>query len=89
MARTQIEIEADLATVKAALETLISGERLTRLQLGSGEFARMYDFQELTYENLMDIKADLNAELQSIAPSAITYRAGSTLPLIVRKFNRY
>ena len=88
MARTQTEIESDIARVNAALEELVSGGRLTRLQLGSGEFARTYEFQELTYENLMDEKARLQAELEQLLPETITYRSHDTLPLKVNKFNR-
>ena len=89
MARTIAEIEADIVTLKAAISEIVGGGRLTRLQLGSGEFARTYEFQELTYENLMAELGRLEAELVTVSPATETkYHTGNTLPMEIRKFNR-
>lgn len=87
MPRTIVDIEADILTINAALEELISGGRVTRLQTGSGEFVRTYDMQELTYENMLSEKNRLEDELAMLQPVEPVYRTGSTLPLQVRKFN--
>lgn len=90
MARTQAEIQDDLDVVTAALQKLIAGDRLTRLQLGSGEFSRVYEFQELTYDNLKTEEANLKAELDAItSEQQMQFRNNSSIPLIVTKFPRY
>lgn len=89
MARTSQQIQAELSTINAALQELVSGTRLTRLQVGSGEFARIYEHQELSYENLKQEKAELVAELATLTPTeTMTFRTNSSIPLVVSKFPR-
>jgi hypothetical protein len=90
MARTIVEVQAELATVNAALQELISGRRLTQLRIGSGEFARLYQYQELTYENLKLEQQNLLDELSVLQTetSSVTLRGNSFIPLTVNKFMR-
>lgn len=89
MARTAVAIQADLDIVNAALGELIAGTKLTRLQLGSGEFARTYEFGELTYENLKQEKSELQAELNTLTTTNdIIFRNVSSIPLVVTKLPR-
>ena len=89
MARTEREIRQDINTVECAIQEIISGERVTKLLVGSGEFQRTYQFSEITYESLREIKAELLQELDIILTgSQVTYRQNSHLPLVVTKFPR-
>ena len=91
MARTILQVQADIDTINAALQELISGTRLTRLQLGSGEFAKTYEHQEISYENLKAERAELMAELDSLTPttSSMVFRTNTSIPLVVTKMPRY
>ena len=90
MARSIAEVQADLDTVNAALQQLIAGERITRLNLGSGEFAKNYEFQDITYDSLKEEKAHLQSEMDSLTPDQeMIFRNHGNVPLIVTKFNRY
>jgi hypothetical protein len=90
MARTITEVQAELDTVNAALQELIAGRRLTQLRIGSGEFARLYQYQELTFDTLKAEQQDLTMELATLesAGSSISFRSNSFVPLTVNKFMR-
>lgn len=87
MARTATEIQSELDTVNAALQELISGKRLTQLRIGSGEFSRLYEYQEITYEVLKQEQANLTAELSTLESTELKFRT-SYVPLTVNKFMR-
>jgi len=90
MARTVTEVQAELDTVNAALQELISGKRLTQLRIGSGEFARLYQYQEITFDTIKAEQQDLLMELATLenAQNAITFRNNAYIPLTVNKFMR-
>lgn len=89
MTKTKVEIEAELVTINAALQELIAGTRLTRLQVGSGEFSRVYEYEELSYENLKAEKQELLAELGMLEPTQRrVFRQDSSIPLTYTKFPR-
>lgn len=87
MARTATEIQSELDTVNAALQELISGKRLTQLRIGSGEFSRLYEYQEITYEVLKQEQSNLTAELSTLESTELKFRT-SYVPLTVNKFMR-
>ena len=87
MARTTSEVQDDLSTVSAALQDLIAGKRITHLRVGSGDFTRNYQFQEITYENLRALKGELLQELAAInSTPQLQFRTMSNIPLNVTKF---
>lgn len=90
MARTITEVQAELNTVNSALQELISGRRLTQLRIGSGEFARLYQYQELTFDALKQEQQNLLDELAILenASSSLQFRGTSFIPLTVSKFMR-
>ena len=89
MARTEAEIQAEIVTIDAALQEIISGTRLTRLQVGSGEFARIYEHQEISYETLKAEKTNLLAELDTLTPTDdMVFRTNTSIPLVVTKMPR-
>jgi hypothetical protein len=87
MARTIAEVQADLTTVNAALQNLIAGKRITQLRFGSGDFARQYQYQEITYDVLKAEQADLTQELAALqSEPQMQFRTMSNIPLTVSKF---
>ena len=89
MARTIAEVQADLNTVNSALQNLIAGTRITILRLGSGDFARQYQYQEVTYEVLKAEQADLIQELAALQTEPqMKFRTMSNIPLTVNKFRK-
>lgn len=88
MPRTIAEIQAELTTINAALQEIIAGNRLTQLRVGSGEFARLYVFAELTYENLVKERDKLNEELSHLQDEEPSFRKYSHIKLVVTKFGR-
>lgn len=90
MARTVTEVQAELDTVNAALQELIAGRRLTQLRIGSGEFARLYQYQELTFDALKSEQQDLMMELRSLESesTSIKFRSNANIPLTVVKHRR-
>jgi hypothetical protein len=85
--RTLTQVQADLTTVTAALQDLIAGKRITQLRVGSGEFQRHYNYQEITYDVLKSEQADLTQELAALqATPQMQFRTMSNLPLNVTKF---
>ena len=53
------EATTQLATVNAAIQDLVAGKRITELRVGSGSFAQMYKYQEITMDNLRQIRSEL------------------------------
>lgn len=87
MPRTLTEVQADLAVVNAALQDLIAGKRLTQLRLGSGDFTRLFQYQEITYDVLKAEQAELTQELASIQTQPqMQFRTMTNIPLNVTKF---
>lgn len=91
MTRTIAEVQAELTTVNAALQNLISGKRLTKLEIGNGEFKRSYQYQEITFDMLKGEQQDLLSELatlEALSSNSIKFRNNSNIPLSVTKFRR-
>lgn len=87
MAKTLAQVQAELVTVNAAIQEVISGTRLTQLRVGSGDFARLYVNQEVSLESLYAIQALLLAEEQQLVSSdGIKFRKETHIPLVVTKF---
>ena len=87
MARTSTEIQADLTTVYSAIQDLIAGKRITQIRLGSGDFTRLYQYQEITYEVLKAEQNDLIQELAAIeGQPQMAFRSMTNIPLNVTKF---
>jgi hypothetical protein len=83
---TLAEAQAQLTTVQAALSSIIAGNRLNRLEVGSGAFKRVYQYQEITVDELKKLQQELLAIIDSLSPTTLpTFRANATIPLIVQK----
>lgn len=89
MPRTIAIVQAELTTVSAAIQNLIAGDRLTELRVGSGDFARLYRFQEITLDNLQAIRDELLQELAILnQEDGLQFRKMSNVLLKVTKFSR-
>lgn len=89
MPRTVIEVRKELNTVNAAIQELISGKKLKELRVGSGDFARLYQFQEVSLENLRMVRDELVQELAVLeGTDELIFRKNCNIPLVVTKFRR-
>ena len=83
------DAQSQLTTVNAAIQTLISGQRVTQLRVGSGQFVREYKYQEITIESLRQIQSELLADVDyytSLAsPTLPNFSSNRTIPMMVRK----
>ena len=85
MARTIIEIQTDITNVNAAITALLTGNKLLELRVGSGDFARLYRWQDVTLDSLYAMRKSLYEELAAITLEAPTFYVGKTVPLVVRR----
>ena len=91
MARTVVEIQADITALERALQELNLGKRVTTLIVGSGPFARRYTHQEISVENIRGQLSRLQDELlqaQSVvagAPLVPTFRSFGSMRLTLSK----
>jgi len=86
MARTKANVEAELATVNSAIGSVMSGEKINELVIGSGEFQRTYKFQQVNLDSLLILRTELTNELFAYLPDAEpTFRAFGSIPLVMGK----
>ena len=89
MPRTIEEVRAELNTVNSAIQSLIAGNRLTQLRVGSGDFARLYVNQEISLESLRQNRAELLQELAELENTdGIKFRKDSNIVMVTGKFRR-
>jgi hypothetical protein len=87
--RTLADVRAELVTVNAAIQQIISGQRLTEIRIGSGDFLRVYKNQQVNLDDLYAIKAELQQEEDLLSTNVgITFRNDCNIPLVVSKFRR-
>jgi hypothetical protein len=79
------ELQLQLATIQAAITTLVEGKRLSSLRVGSGTFQRLYQFQEINLEHLRELRDELLEAIAVIAPAEVTFKTNMHIPLIVSK----
>lgn len=89
MARTVLQIRTDIDAVNAALGELSAGTRIVEFRVGSGDSLRMYKYQEITMENLLDLRKILETELQQVSVTTPIFRAFGNIPMIVTKQGIY
>jgi hypothetical protein len=83
---TLTEAQLQLSQVNIAIENLLSGKRVSRLTLGSGEFAITKSFNEITLESLREYRIELRNYITQIEPVALPiFRTNACIPIIVLK----
>jgi hypothetical protein len=68
MAQTLAELQAELTTVVSAISSIISGKRLTHLEIGTGFSKRVYKYQEITLDFLQAERLRLENLIGTQAP---------------------
>lgn len=82
---TLVELQADLATVNAAIQQIIQGKRVTQLLVGSGTFRRQYTYQEISLDMLKGLRDELLAQINILAPTTPVFKTNMTIPMVVGK----
>ena len=77
---------SDLAKVNAAIDSLMQGKLIQKLEVGSHEFKRMYDYNKVTLTELKQLRNELLDLIDALEEvSQVTYRTGASVPLIVSR----
>ena len=80
------EAELQLTQVNIAIQDLIMGKAISELKLGSGEFSRLYKFQDVTLESLTAYRTELRNLINALTPTVVPiFRSNSCIPFVVRK----
>ena len=79
------EARQRLSIVNAAIDDCIRGTRRKSLKIGTHEFMRAYEFETLTYAELVTERDNLLAYINANATTPITpkFRQYTNFPLIV------
>ena len=86
MAMTLAQAEADLVIINAAISELAQGKRRRKLDIGTGDYFRTYEFAEITYTNLAAERTRLEGIIASLTPIEQTvpkFRPNTTFSLRV------
>lgn len=77
---------SDLIKVNAAIDLLMQGKLVQRLEIGSQEFRRVYDYNKVTLNDLKTLRRELLDLINGLEDtSEIVYKAGATVPLLVNR----
>jgi hypothetical protein len=85
MAESLAELQASLITVNTAIGKLIAGEQLTQLKIGIGPASTLYQFSEITLENLNKEKTRILKLIAGLSAEIVTFRASSRMQTVHRK----
>lgn len=80
------EAQLQLTQINTAIENLLQGKRITQLRVGSGTFQRLYTYQEISYEALIQERDKLLTYINSLStdptPKFMQY---TSIPLYLKK----
>lgn len=82
------EAQSTLLVVNNAIGMLIAGKKLNKLEVGSGNFKRIYEYGEVTLESLREYRDELLSIIASYNNDAPKWRNSLTIPIIGRKGRR-
>jgi hypothetical protein len=85
MALPLVEAQAQLVTVNAAIQSIISGKRISELRIGSGDFQRTLRYQEVSFDELKILQQELLITVDAYAPATPVFRTNAHIPMIVGK----
>ncbi len=83
--RTSVVIEAEITTINAAIASLLNGEKLKVLRVGSGDFARLYQEHDLSLTELYKVRQSLYDELAVLTETVKTFNFGGFVTMVGRK----
>lgn len=82
------EAESQLSTVNIAISQLIAGKRIQQLKIGSGEFARLLTYEQVTLNDLTTLQSELRSIIAALSPAVTpVFRTNACIPLETRKRN--
>ena len=87
--RTVQIVQAELDIINGALQSLYEGKQLTELRIDTNILRRYYKYTAVSVETLLAQKAVLEQELLTLAGTAPTFRAFSSMPIVVNKQGIY
>ena len=77
---------SDLTKVNAAIDQLLQGKSLTKLEFRSTEVQQMYEYTSVSLTELKLIRKELLELIDSLEEvSQISYRSSSSVPLIISR----
>lgn len=77
---------ADLAKVNAAIDLLMQGKLLQRVEIGSMEFRRVYDNNKVSLSDLKELRKELLEMIDTLeGGTEVMYRTGASVPLLVNR----
>lgn len=77
---------SDLTKVNAAIDLMLQGKLVQRLEIGSQEFRRVYDYNKVTLKELKELRKELLELIDSLEEtSSVVWRSGATVPHIVSR----
>ena len=77
---------ANLAKVNDAIDKLIQGKLIQRLEIGSHEFRRVYDNNKVSLSDLKEMRKELLEYIDTLEGTTETvYRSGASVPLLVSR----
>lgn len=77
---------SDLVKVNASIDLMIQGKLIQRLEIGSQEFRRVYDNNKVSLNDLRELRKELLEWIDALEEtSQVTYRTGSSVPLVVNR----
>jgi len=81
------EAQRQLMTVNAAIQQLVDGKRVSELQVGSGQFARRYKYQDINIDSLVILRNELLAAINEInqAGKLPVFARNMQIPMVVSK----
>lgn len=77
---------ADLAKINAAIDLLMQGKLVQRLEIGSQEFRRVYDYNKVSLKELLQLRKEILEAIDACSEvSQVRYRTGATVPHVVSR----
>jgi predicted transcriptional regulator len=77
---------ADLTKVNAALDQLMQGKLIQRMEFKTAEVTKVFDYNKVTITELKSIRKELLELIDSLeGASAVVYRTGASVPLVVNR----
>ena len=72
MPYTLAQAQADLDAVNLAISDLVQNKRRRKLQLGTHEFSRIYEQENISYSDLVAERSYLQGLIATLSPVAAT-----------------
>ena len=87
MARTELEIQSEIDIISNRILIALDPTKkdLIMLRVGSGDFARLYQYSDTPLLDLYKMRQMLYKELAEVTTVAPTFASGKCVPMVGRK----